>query len=75
MSRYLITLILQSPKLSNSQFKTLVDICINLGSISLGSVAIPLVFDRKFDLMLSFGLVGASVFWYLAVYISRKIYE
>ncbi|HCR35471.1 hypothetical protein A2130_01455 [Candidatus Woesebacteria bacterium GWC2_33_12] len=75
MSKYLITLILKSPNLNNSQFKTIVDICINLGTISLGSVAIPLVFDKKFDLMLSFGLIGAFSFWYLAVYISRKIYE
>lgn len=60
-------------KPSQSQLKTIIEICINLGSISFGSIAVPIIFDRDVNLMLLFGIEWTLVFWFLAINISGKI--
>lgn len=72
MSRYLIKVILHSPKFTNSQFKIVSDICVNIGTVGLGSIVIPLFLQRNSSNVQLMGLAVSLVFWYIAISISSK---
>lgn len=48
---------------------------IELGIVSLLSVAIPAFIDISNPMLLTLGIVTATILWILAVYISCKLYE
>lgn len=63
----LIVLVSKIPLLNRFQVQTIVDIYINIGSICLGSVALPVIFDQGSEIAVLTGLVGTALFWYTAV--------
>ncbi len=73
MSRYLFLLIPKEPGLTRSQIKTLVDICIAVGEIGLGTVAIPVILEKGSSLGLAAGLALCLGFWYIAIRVSRGL--
>jgi len=58
---------------TSSQLQTIVDICIAVGEIGLGTVAIPIIFDKGSVVGIFGGLVTCFVFWYISIRISRNI--
>ncbi|KKP47744.1 MAG: hypothetical protein UR39_C0003G0146 [Candidatus Woesebacteria bacterium GW2011_GWA1_33_30] len=72
MTNYLVTLILHSQKLTSSQLKTLVDICVNIGSIGLASIVIPLYLQRASINLLLPSIALSFVFWYIGITLSKK---
>ncbi|KKR87325.1 MAG: hypothetical protein UU32_C0006G0027 [Candidatus Woesebacteria bacterium GW2011_GWB1_41_10] len=60
-------------RLTNSQLKTTVDVCVDIGMIGLGSVSIPVVLNRGSMIVVGYGLVISFIFWYIAVRLSREI--
>jgi hypothetical protein len=59
--------------ITNSQIKTLVDICINVGTVSLGSVVIPIAFNLGSIEVMFIGIVVCLWFWYSGLVISKYI--
>ena len=60
---------------TNSQIKTLVDICVGIGIVCLGSVSIPVAFNTGASWLTVYGLVIGLAFWYIAIRVSRNIHE
>lgn len=73
MGEYLLMWVPEEPKLTVSQLKTIVDICVGLGNIGAGSIVVPAVVDRWSPFFVVLGLSLAGLFWVVAVLLSRKI--
>lgn len=58
---------------NQSQLKTVVDICIAVGTVIFGSVAIPIAFNSGSVGFLLFGIVVSFWFWYSALVVSKSI--
>ena len=53
--------------------KTIVDICVGVGIVGLGSVVVPVAFEKGTDFMMVFGLAVSIGFWYIAIRLSEEI--
>ncbi len=73
MSDYFLVLVPKEPRFTKGQIQTAVDIYLNVGLILLGSVAFPIAIGNGSTLVFIAGLVGTSIFWYLAFIIAKGI--
>lgn len=73
MTRYIRIFTNKFPRLTIAQIKTLVDISVNVGTLGIGSVFVPLFLARESSLIQMFGLAIGLSFWYIAIRISKKI--
>ena len=63
----------KEPRFTNSQLVLIIDIFKDVGLLNLGSVALPIIFDRWSMVMFVSGLTFSFVSWYIAFKISGKI--
>ncbi|OGM29529.1 hypothetical protein A2630_00865 [Candidatus Woesebacteria bacterium RIFCSPHIGHO2_01_FULL_44_10] len=73
MGKYLVAWVPEEPRLSHTQLQTIVDICVNIGTVGLGSVVLPTIIGRWSVPAFVFGLTGTLGFWYAAIRVSRRI--
>ena len=70
----LIIKIPKEPRFTKPQIKTFTDICVGIGMIGFGSVAIPAFIDKGGELStFTFGLTVSCVFWYIAIKLARNV--
>lgn len=73
MSEYLLLITPKHPRFTTAQLQTLVDILVNAGSISVGSILIPALFNNFSTLNLIIGICGGIIFWLVAVRTAKYI--
>ena len=58
--------------LTKNQWKRLADILANIGLLITGTVVIPFLANFQNPFSAIWGIVMASILWYISIYISRR---
>jgi hypothetical protein len=72
MRKMLLVIVKKAPLLTDFQLERLASISADLAQVSVGSVVVPFLFDRRDSLMLVSGIVIAIFFGLASLFIERR---